>query len=120
MSIMNQENPLTLEKCEQVKGDRFNEGKPKWSLLDFDSFEDMTKVLEMGAEKYGKDNWKKGLPVNEVAESLLRHVFAILRGEREDSESKLPHSAHVLCNAMFIAFMEKNKPEMCIDNEIDL
>lgn len=95
------------------QGDRFNKDKPKWSLVDFKSLENMVRALEMGKEKYGKDNWKKGLPVSEISESLMRHLFALLNGEKTDSESGLPHSAHILCNAMFIAYMEENKPEMC-------
>ena len=101
-----------MQSENKEQGARFNEGKTKWSLVDFDSLEGMVKVLENGQKKYGKDNWKKGLPVSEATESLLRHVFALLRGEQVDKESGLPHSAHILCNAMFIAYMEKNKPEL--------
>lgn len=33
-------------------GLRYNENKPQWSLVDFDSLESMVKVLEYGAHKY--------------------------------------------------------------------
>lgn len=93
------------------KADRFNEGKIKWSLVDFESLEGMVRVLEYGATKYSPHNWKKGLQVTEVAESLLRHTFALLAGEDNDGESGLPHTGHIQCNAMFLAFMLEKKPE---------
>ena len=90
---------------------RYNKDKLKWSLVDFSSLEDMVRVLEMGAKKYSKDNWKKGMPVSEVIESMLRHTFSLLSGEINDKESRLPHIGHIQCNAMFIAYILKNKPE---------
>jgi hypothetical protein len=90
---------------------RYNENKRRWSLVDFDSLEGMVKVLEYGSQKYSDNNWKKGLKTTEIAESLMRHLFAWLRGEDNDPESGLPHTGHILCNAMFLAYMEKNKPE---------
>lgn len=96
---------------DKVKGDRFNETKPKWSLVDFESLEGMVKVLEFGATKYSPDNWKKGLYTKEIVESMLRHIFAFLNNEDKDLESNQLHTDHILCNAMFLAYMLKNKPE---------
>ena len=66
---------------------RYNMGKLEWSLVDFDSLEGLVKVLEYGAQKYARNNWKKGMPVTKVSESLMRHLFAFLRGEDVDPES---------------------------------
>lgn len=96
---------------EQTKGLRFNDGKPKWSLVDFDSLLPMVRVLEYGVTKYAKDNWKGGMPVTEVTESLLRHVFAFLNGEYNDPESGISHIGHIQCNAMFLEYMMNHKPE---------
>ena len=92
-----------------MKADRHNTGKLKWSLVEFSSLEDMVRVLEFGAEKYSPDNWKKGLDQKEIVESMLRHIFAYMRGEKMDPESGLPHVGHIQCNAMFLAYMD-NKP----------
>lgn len=86
-------------------GDRFNEGKLKWSLVSFKALEPMVKVLMFGAEKYAPNNWKKGLKYTEVCDSLQRHMNAFLDGEDEDKESKLYHVGHILCNAMFLSYM---------------
>ena len=94
-----------------MPGDRFNEGKPKWSLVDFKSLEPMVRVMEFGTEKYGLDNWKKGLNKKEILESMLRHIFALLDGENIDKESKLPHIGHIQSNALFYAYMERLENE---------
>jgi len=86
---------------------RFNGGKTRWGLVDFDSIEDIAKVLEFGAQKYDDHNWKKGLKSDEVVESLLRHIFAYLRGEDIDPESGLPHVGHMGCNVMFLSYTSK-------------
>lgn len=91
------------------RGLRYNTNKLKWSLVDFKSLEPMVKVLEFGATKYAKDNWKKGMPVSEVMESLLRHCFAMLAGEEIDPESGEQHIGHIQCNAMFISYMMNEK-----------
>lgn len=90
---------------------RYNDNKLQWSLVDFDSLEVLVKVLEFGAKKYGKHNWKKGLTTTSITESLLRHTFAYLNNEDIDQESQLPHWGHMLCNLMFLSYMMKNKPE---------
>jgi len=59
----------------------------------------------------GKYNWTKGMPVTEVSESLLRHMFAFLEGEDRDNESLELHLSHVLCNAMFLIHIMREKPE---------
>lgn len=94
------------------RGIRENKGKPRWGLVDFDSLEDMVRVLEFGADKYGDGNWQKGLLTVEVCESMLRHIFAYLRGENKDDQSGISHIGHIQCNAMFLAYMDKKKPEM--------
>jgi hypothetical protein len=103
-----------METQEEYKdlATRHNEGKLKWSLVDFKSLEPMVRVLEFGAEKYEIDNWKKGLKVTEICESLLRHIHSFLEGENNDSESGLPHLGHIQVNAMFLSYMINDKPEM--------
>ena len=89
---------------------RFNAGKPQWSIVDFKSLEPMVRVLEFGSVKYSRDNWKKGMPINEICDSLMRHLVAYMDGEELDPESGLSHIGHIQCNAMFLSYMEnKNK-----------
>ena len=107
---------LENQKKKEEQALRYNDGKLRWSLIDWESLEEMVKVLEIGSEKYDDHNWKKGLPFNEVSESLLRHMFAFMKGEDNDKESGKLHLAHVMCNAMFLIYMHREKPEF--DNRL--
>lgn len=90
---------------------RFNEGKPKLSFIDLGSMEDMARVLEFGAKKYDRNNWKKGLPYSSILDSMMRHIAALQKGELIDPESGLPHHGHISCNAMFLEYCIKNCPD---------
>jgi hypothetical protein len=81
---------------------RYNEGKPKLSLIDLNCLIPCANVLDYGVTKYSRDNWKKGLILTQVIDSMLRHIAAIQRGEAIDPESNLPHIGHIQCNAMFL------------------
>ena len=87
------------------KASRFNTGKPELSyLLDAPvAVKGLCEVFAMGAEKYARDNWRKGLYKDQVIDSLLRHLLAYKSGEIKDSESGKCHSFHVLWNALVLA-----------------
>lgn len=84
------------------KAMRFNTDKPKYSMMDLTCLEPGTRVLEFGAKKYARDNWRKGLPFSEILDSLMRHISALQRGEFVDPESELTHIGHIQANAMFL------------------
>lgn len=98
----------------EEKALRYNKNKPKWSLVHFKSLEPLPRVLEFGAKKYAVDNWKKGLPLDEILDSMQRHLAAIIDGEEYDVESKLPHIGHIMCNAMFYSYFKNYKNEEII------
>ncbi len=94
---------------------RSNSGKVQWSLVDFDTFEPMVRVLEAGAEKYDRSNWKKG-DLNkqeqlELWESLFRHVKDIQKGLESgdpidiyDKDLGINHIGNAMCNLMFLSY----------------
>ena len=86
-------------------GERFNNGKLKWSLVSYKALEPMVQVLMFGAQKYSSWNWSKGLSWTDTTDSLQRHLNSFLEGEDDDKESKLHHVGHILCNAMFLSYM---------------
>ena len=88
-------------KLNEEKALRFNEGKPKWALVHYGSLIPMIKVLEFGALKYAPNNWKKPMPLDEILESMQRHLAALMDGEIYDKESGIHHMGHIQANAMF-------------------
>lgn len=83
-------------------GLRFNEGKPRYDLVNPEALEDMVKVLTYGANKYVPRNWEQGLSWTSVLASLKRHIAAFERGEDIDNESGMLHIAHAACNIHYL------------------
>ena len=85
--------------------------KTDWSLLPMEAVEDIVKVLEFGAKKYSANNWRTGtgFSYKRILNSLLRHIFAYMRGEDLDPESGLSHLAHAGCNIIFLLYYNKYK-----------
>jgi hypothetical protein len=106
-TFKNMLTPVQIQEFEWAL--RYNEWKPEWTLVDFDSLEPMVRVLEFGAKKYARDNWKKPMDRKKILDSLMRHLVRLMADEETDSESKLPHIGHILCNAMFYSYHSKNK-----------
>lgn len=104
---------------------KYDDGKSRMDLIPLDTMENVGRILGMGAQKYGENNWQE-LPNfwNRYKAALLRHLAAIDRGELLDQESKLPHIDHVLCNAVFLSWgfhhgKSITTPIKDIDNEQD-
>ena len=102
------------KKKKAKKAIRYNQKKPQLSyLLDAPhSMEGMVRVLEFGAEKYSRGNWKSGFPYSTVIDSMMRHLMKFQNGEDLDLNDKgkadkdhsgLPHVDHIMCNAMFLS-----------------
>jgi hypothetical protein len=97
---------------------RYNAGKPDMTYLLSASYalEGAAEVMRYGDEKYttrdeegnvvetGRNNWKRGLSLENCLASLTRHMVRVLEGEQIDPESGLPHLDHLLCNAIFAAY----------------
>lgn len=84
---------------------RFNNGKPQLSLV-FEfrrALEGAARGLEEGVGKYGRSDWKKGMPITDCIDSLGRHLTAYMSGEMIDPASGLPHLDKLLCNALMAA-----------------
>ncbi len=97
---------------------KHDSGKADWSLMPFEAVEEINKVLEFGANKYAAHNWQlcSGFKYTRVISSLLRHVFAFMRGEDNDPESGISHIAHAGCNIIFLLYYIKNKKRYSNDD----
>lgn len=106
MAIVKPYEPIgpVIPKAAQTKAMRYNDGKPQLSyLLDFPfAVTAFARVCEKGAEKYARDNWKKGREVRETIDSLLRHVSEFQNGHDIDVETGCLHVAHAMWNCAFL------------------
>ena len=84
--------------------------KPRYDLLPPVAIDLMAQVMTFGAKKYKPEGWRT-VPdaLQRYQAAMLRHAFAIQRGELIDAESGLPHAAHVMCCAAFIAELQGEK-----------
>ena len=92
-------------------GTKNDAGKLRWSLLLEmlgDPVRDVVRALMHGATTYNEDprdpNYRRvENPIDRFGNALSRHwVDGYLAGEKFDRDSKLPHLAHLVVNALFI------------------
>ena len=65
----------------------------------------MAEAMARGLEKYPKDNWKKGLPIDDCLNHAIRHQYLWLEGDRSED-----HLAHAACNLMMAIHFLENPP----------
>lgn len=97
-----------MEQATLNEGQKYDSNKPMYNLLPANAIDSMARVMTFGAIKYAPNSWQKvDNALERYRAALLRHTFAIQRGELLDPESGLPHSAHIMCCAAFINELEK-------------
>lgn len=95
------------------EGQKFDAGKPDWSLVDLSLLEEMVTVLTKAAiEKYGRDNWQKVPDArNRYFAALQRHLACYQKGEWLDKDDHLPALAHAMCNVYFLSWFNRAERE---------
>lgn len=101
-----------LQPCKDVRlcgktnlkpsASHFDAGKAPLDQLPFHSLMAVAKVMDFGAKKYGRYNWRAGQEWTRYAASGLRHLYAWISGEDNDPESGISHLAHGVCNLLFL------------------
>lgn len=81
-------------------GVKFDEGKPRVSLVVSKAWLEVAKVGTMGANKYGDHNFRKGMKWSRLADAAFRHFILYISGERVDKESGYSHLAHIAWNIL--------------------
>lgn len=87
------------ERDQSMKADA---GKPMLELIPQSLYRDLGAVLTFGANKYGPNTWQD-VDIDRYIGALLRHLYAYREDPYGvDTDSGLPHTAHLLANACFI------------------
>ena len=83
------------------------EGKGRYDLLPWEAIDELAIHCEQGALKYGERNCEKGIPINSLIDSAIRHLSCYMRGLDDE-----PHLRAAMWNVSMAIWMEINKPEM--------
>ncbi len=77
--------------------------KPDWTLLPVQPIIKVIRVLEFGARKYKRDQWKEVPDAKRrYLAAAFRHLSAISDGEYIDEDSGQPHAACAVCSLLFL------------------
>lgn len=102
------QNSKSIMDGQELKtGEKKDNGKPRWELLDYSAIEEIVKVLTLGAQKYEARNWELGIHYGRVFGAVQRHLSAWWMGESTDKETGLSHLSHALTELMFLSAYEK-------------
>jgi hypothetical protein len=97
--IFTKENPM---------GKKFDKDKVDWTLMPWKELEEVLGILEFGAKKYARDNWKHVEPIR-YEKAAMRHLISYITGEKKDPETNKSHLAHLICNALFLMWNDNDK-----------
>lgn len=93
-----------------MAGIKYDELKPRLSLVDPSFLEGVARVLGFGEQKYGGPNWMEGLSWTRVLDAAKRHILSLESGEEFDPETGERHTLHAACCLMMINHYMR-KPE---------
>lgn len=81
-------------------------GVPYFRQVPLEAIAAGAAALEYGAQKYDERNWEKGLPWQQMIDSLKRHIDDFERRRDYDdgpNGSGLPHISLIMSSAMMLA-----------------
>lgn len=70
----------------------------RYDLISPIGLEEVARTCAEGARKYSDYNWERGMPVHDLLNHAIRHIYKYLSGDR--SEPHLPHAAWGLLAAI--------------------
>ena len=71
---------------------------------------EVSHLYEDGAEKYGENNWQKGMPVSVYIDSGIRHYIKAMRGDSDE-----PHHRGFIWNMLGALWTIDNIPQNSSD-----
>jgi hypothetical protein len=97
-------SPKPLYNADPEKGGvKHDEGKRVYAYLPYDAIEEVLKVLELGADKYGKANWTRGMDYSRAFNAAQRHQKQWFYEQQDlDPESGITHLAHAVASLLFL------------------
>ena len=88
---------------------KYDQKKPRMSLVPQQALMEVAKVMTFGANKYGDFNWRQGMDWLRLIDANMRHTSQWTQGQSIDDESGLNHLAHAAANCLMLLEYELNK-----------
>jgi hypothetical protein len=83
-------------------------GEPaNWFSVDYETVRAVAETHYEGDTRYGMENWQKGLPVSNLLNHAMEHLFKLLSGDNSEK-----HLEHAIWNLGKVRWMAKHRPEM--------
>jgi hypothetical protein len=76
-----------------VRSDTFEEFR--YDLVSPIGLREVARACAEGAEKYGDWNWERGMPVHDLLNHAIAHIYGFLSGDRSE-----PHLGHAAWNLL--------------------
>jgi hypothetical protein len=86
---------------------RGSAGSTRYDLVPRVGLRRLAETCREGAEKYGVDNWVKGIPSSNLMAHALEHVYRWLDGDRTED-----HLAHAAWGLFVLMHNEERRPEL--------
>lgn len=83
------------------------DGKLRMSLIPQQELKRVMRRYLTGADKYGENNWMKGMPLSVYYDCAHRHMEAWWRGDDDED-----HAAAVVWNMLCAMYTEINNEEL--------
>ncbi|MDR2170616.1 MAG: DUF5664 domain-containing protein [Planctomycetaceae bacterium] len=109
---MKTENEIKMKQFASGAKRSIDADNVAYHLLPPKALELAAMVFKQGETKYGKNNWKKGFPTDDILNHAIRHIFLFLQDDKSE-----PHLSHALCNLMFACHFEYENQKNITQNK---
>jgi hypothetical protein len=79
----------------------------RYDLVSPIGLREVARACAEGAEKYGDWNWEKGMPVHDLLNHAIAHIYGFLSGDRSE-----PHLGHAAWNLLAAIHSHELWPEL--------
>lgn len=97
---------------DKKEGLKFDNGKPRLSLIPKSAIWAAARGLTYGEKKYGTHNFREGIAYSRLVDAALRHLTVWLEGEDVDKESGNNHLDHAMASLCMLVFMAEHRKDM--------
>jgi hypothetical protein len=92
---------FSFDRTEPLDTDKSQVDDPDYGMLPDLALNRTQALFERGAKKYGTNNWERGIPLQRIYESMIRHLIQGWAGDTSED-----HLAAVIWNAMAVMVTE--------------